>query len=122
MHRIRAIRHAWWAGGAALSLGCGGGSSVPSAPEATTACVLQSGVSGDPTWTWDGVQWTETDPTTAPDSTASFATTIDKQVVLVTAGLVEVGTHVWEGTHWTTMQPAHVPDARGAFYLAALRD
>jgi uncharacterized protein (TIGR03437 family) len=76
------------------------------------------------TWVWNGANWTQRSPKTAPPARFAHAMAFDSargQVVLfggTSAGLFG-DTWVWDGTNWSQRSPQSTPTARS---LAAMTD
>ena len=68
------------------------------------------------TWVWDGSEWTEQHPSTAPAprESAAVATLGDRVVLFGGASPSETmgDTWEWDGTSWTEMHPPTSPPAR----------
>ena len=88
-----------------------------------------SGTDNDETWEWNGVTWTQMQPTVRPSARrgASMAYVPTRGVcVLFGGGITGSGTPVlndtweWNGSTWTQYMPAVRPPARWSSYLAAV--
>ena len=71
------------------------------------------------TWEWDGADWTQRTPTTAPEARMDCGIAFDPvRGVTVVFGGYGIGggqlgdTWTWDGTSWTHLLPATSPGAR----------
>ncbi len=75
------------------------------------------------TWTWDGTNWTQLQPTLSPPARAQSSMTYDaihRQVVLFggfSGNGVMNDTWTWDGTKWVQQHPRAVPPARAGASL-----
>jgi hypothetical protein len=70
------------------------------------------------TWTWDGANWQQANPTVSPSARMVTSLTGTSQDVVLFGGAIGVGqttnpgdTWTWNGSTWTQLQPAASPPA-----------
>jgi hypothetical protein len=69
------------------------------------------------TWTWDGTNWQQQNPTTSPPASANASMAFDattSTVVLLTPTSTGASTWTWDGANWTQQASATTPPDGGA--------